>query len=68
LQSIINYACLYFSGSRYQDSDCLQGSPVGVSARGGNRVPNANFWASSSASDVRRPWKARLEDATGRYS
>lgn len=54
--------------SRYQDTDCLQGSAVGVSARGGSRIPNANFWASSSASDVRRPWKARLEDATGAWT
>lgn len=54
--------------SRYQDSDCLQGSPVGVSQRGGNRIPNQNFWASSSTSDVRRPWKARLEDATGSWT
>ncbi|XP_052093811.1 neurexin-4-like isoform X2 [Mytilus californianus] len=54
--------------TRYQDSDCLQGTALGVSSRGGNRIPNSNFWASSSSSDVRQPYKARLEDSTGAWT
>lgn len=59
------YNFFLYLGTRYQDSDCLQGTALGVSSRGGNRIPNRNFWASSSSSDVRQPYKARLEDSTG---
>ncbi|XP_060068811.1 neurexin-4-like [Ylistrum balloti] len=52
----------------YRDTDCLDGTPVGIGVDSGSRIPDGNMWASSSTSSIRLPARGRLMETAGSWT
>ncbi|XP_062588516.1 neurexin-4-like [Saccostrea cucullata] len=65
LCSIVN--CFQRDPTPYRDSDCPEGTPVGLGVNNGRRVPDSAFTASSSHTN-RDPAKGRLDEQAGAWT